>query len=194
VYENRLLPHDDARRRHLLLPPDVQYLRKPTGIIFVPVEHEFCSQYSDGEVCTILAVVDELQRCRLAMGNGERALTLKDILFVAPFNMQVGRLQNALGSAARVGSVDRFQGQEAPVVVISMCTSTLEDCPRGAEFLLNRNRLNVAVSRAQCLAIVVGSPGLAATRCASIEQMRLVNLYCRLMEIGGAVSEVCQPR
>jgi uncharacterized protein len=94
--------------------------------------------------------------------------------------MQVRRLRQRLGAGARVGSVDKFQGQEAPVVIVSMCASSLDESPRGAEFLLNPNRLNVAVSRAEALAIVVASPGLMDVRCRSIREMRLVNLLCRL--------------
>ena len=85
-------------------------------------------------------------------------------------------------AAVRIGSVDKFQGQEAPVVIVSLCSSTLEDAPRGASFLLNPNRLNVAVSRAEALAIVVGCPELMDVRCRSVEEMRLVNLLCHLVQ------------
>jgi uncharacterized protein len=78
--------------------------------------------------------------------------------------------------------VDRFQGQEAPVVIVSMCASTLDDAPRGSAFLLSRNRLNVAISRAQALAIVVGSPNLADVRVRSVEEMHLVSGWCRIEE------------
>ena len=91
-------------------------------------------------------------------------------------------LSERLGAGARIGSVDKFQGQEAAVVIVSLCSSTLDESPRGAAFLLSPNRLNVAVSRAQALAIVVGSPELLETRCRSIEEMRLVNLLCHLVQ------------
>jgi predicted RecB family nuclease len=182
VYENRLAPHDETHNRRLILPDAPKLIRRPTGIAFVHVDHDGNTQCSDEEIEIIQKLVVELRECRLAIREDEQPMSLNDILFVAPYNMQVRKLQTVLGDNARVGSVDKFQGQEAPVVVISMCASSLEDCPRGAEFLLNPNRLNVALSRAQCLAIIVGSPALAVTRCTSIEQMRLVNLYCRLME------------
>jgi superfamily I DNA and/or RNA helicase len=86
-----------------------------------------------------------------------------------------------------VGSVDKFQGQEAAVVIVSLCASTLDEAPRGAEFLLSPNRLNVAVSRAQALAIVVGSPELVEVRCKSVEEMRLVNLLCHLVQYAEGV-------
>lgn len=94
--------------------------------------------------------------------------------------MQVRRLQAAL-PGARVGSVDRFQGQEAPVVIVSMCSSFGEYGSRGLAFLLDKSRLNVALSRAQVLAIVVGDPRIAATPCGSVADMERVNLYCRLV-------------
>jgi uncharacterized protein len=106
-----------------------------------------------------------------------------DALVVAPYNMQVRALRAAIDDV-RAGSVDKFQGQEAPVVIVSMCASSAQNSPRGVEFLLNPNRLNVALSRAESLAIVVGSPRLASTRVASVAQMKLVNLFCRIVSVG----------
>jgi superfamily I DNA and/or RNA helicase len=113
--------------------------------------------------------------------NGEpRKLTFDDILFVAPYNYQVNKLKAALGPKARVGSVDTFQGQEAPVVILSMCASDAAESPRGIEFLFSKNRLNVAISRAQSLAIVVANPGLTNTAVANLEQMEQINFFCEL--------------
>ena len=157
--------------------------RAETGVRFVPVDHAGCTQDSDEEVCAIEALVAELLTCRVTVkGEPERPMHLRDVLIVAPFNMQVRALKHRLGNAARVGSVDKFQGQEAPVVIVSMCASTLDDAPRGAKFLLSTNRLNVAISRAQALAIVVGSRQLGDVRVRSIEEMRLVSGWCRIEE------------
>ena len=82
-----------------------------------------------------------------------------------------------LGDNAKVGSVDLFQGQEAPIVILSMCSSEASESPRGVEFLLNPNRLNVAISRAQALAIVVASPSLVDMNLTSDEQIKLVNNF-----------------
>ena len=82
---------------------------------------------------------------------------------------------------------DKFQGQEAPVVIVSLCAFAVEEAPRGAEFLLSPNRLNVAVSRAQALAVVVGSPMLVDVRCRAVEEMRLVNLLCHLVQYAEGV-------
>jgi uncharacterized protein len=86
----------------------------------------------------------------------------------------------------RVGTVDKFQGQEAPVVLYSTTSSSGEEVPRGLEFLFSRNRLNVAISRAQCLAVLVGSPRLLDVRTRSVDQMRLVNALCRFVEVADA--------
>ena len=116
-----------------------------------------------------------------------------DILVVAPFNFQVRQLQKELGEFARVGTVDKFQGQQAPVVLISMCSSTIEDSPRGAEFLFNANRLNVAISRAKALAVVVANPHLAEVRGKSIREMEQANLFCRLLRQGIEIENVAYP-
>jgi uncharacterized protein len=192
VYDGRLCADPATRSRRLTYGPRIgtPRLGRATGLVWVPVEHDGNSQASDEEVDAIVAIAHELLVARFCDADpGERAMRLEDILFVAPYNMQVRRLQRRLrvefGTEARVGSVDRFQGLEAPAVVVSMCASAMEDVPRGLEFLLSPNRLNVAVSRAQCLAVVVGSPSLLAARCKTLSQMRLLDLYCRLVAHAG---------
>lgn len=105
--------------------------------------------------------------------SGERhPITPENIIIVSPYNMQVAR---ELPAGTRVGTVDKFQGQEAEVVLVSMTTSSGEDLPRFIEFLYSKNRLNVAVSRAKCLAIVIANPALMSIQCNTPEQMALVN-------------------
>jgi uncharacterized protein len=111
---------------------------------------------------------------------------LKDILIIAPYNAQVFELQECL-PAARIGTVDKFQGQEAAIVIYSMTTSSRADAPRGMEFLYSLNRLNVATSRAMCLCVLVGSPLLFEPECRTPEQMRMANAYCRFLEIAKVV-------
>ena len=94
----------------------------------------------------------------------------------------------------RIGTVDRFQGQQAAVVFYSMASSSGEEVPRGLDFLFSRNRLNVAISRAQVLAIVVGHPSLSITSCGNLEQMKLVNAYCRAVEHGTTPAVACRSR
>ena len=108
-------------------------------------------------------------------------LDWEHMLFVAPYNHQVNTLKKYLGEHAKVGSVDKFQGQQAPVVFLSLCVSDVNESPRGIEFVFNKNRLNVAISRAQCLAIMVGNPKLAYTSTNSIEQIESVNLISRFI-------------
>ena len=111
-----------------------------------------------------------------------RPLTWDDILIVAPYNAQVGEIVRRL-PRARVGTVDKFQGQEAPVSIFSMTTSSPEDAPRGMEFLYSMNRLNVATSRARGLAAVVASRALVRVRARTPRQMQLANALCRFMEM-----------
>ena len=112
----------------------------------------------------------------------ESLLTLADILIIAPYNAQVFELQTRL-PGARIGTVDKFQGQEAPVVIYSMTTSSHADAPRGMEFLYSLNRLNVATSRAKCICVLVASPVVFEADCRTPEQMRLANAYCRYLEL-----------
>ena len=116
-----------------------------------------------------------------------RPLEWRDILIVAPYNAQVGAIQRMLPAEARVGTVDKFQGQEAPISIYSLTTSSPELAPRGMDFLYSRNRLNVATSRARCVAIVVGSPDLWRVRARTPAQMRLANAFCRFVELAGHV-------
>jgi uncharacterized protein len=113
---------------------------------------------------------------------------MEDILIVAPYNAQVSDLMTRMPQA-RIGTVDKFQGQQAPVVIYSLTTSSPEDAPRGMEFLYSLNRLNVATSRAQAMAIIVGSPLLLEPECRSPRQMQLANALCRYVELAQFVDE-----
>ena len=113
----------------------------------------------------------------------KRKLVTDDVLVVAPYNAQVAELHRHLPAGARVGTVDKFQGQEAPVTIYSMATSTADDAPRGMEFLYDLHRLNVAVSRARSISVVVCSPELLRVLCRTPSQMRLANALCRYAEV-----------
>jgi superfamily I DNA and/or RNA helicase len=115
--------------------------------------------------------------------GAQSQLDINDILVVSPFNAQVSRLRDRLPEGSRVGTVDKFQGQAAPVVIYSMATSRPEDAPRGMEFLYSLNRLNVATSRAKCAVIIVANPRLYAPECHSPRQMKLANALCRYREM-----------
>jgi uncharacterized protein len=112
----------------------------------------------------------------------EQAVTLEDILIIAPYNAQVFDLKDRI-AGARIGTVDKFQGQEAPIVIYSMTTSTHADAPRGMNFLYSLNRLNVATSRARALSILVCSPALFEPECKTPDQMKMANAFCRYLEL-----------
>ncbi len=153
------------------------------GLRHVPTPHAGNRTWSPEEVAEVSRLVSSLVGASWSDAGGTpRPLTLDDVLVVAPYNAQVQRLREALPGGARAGTVDKFQGQQAPVTVYSMATSSMEDLPRNLEFLYSRNRLNVAVSRAQALAVVVCAPALLCARCRTPEQLRLVNSLCSYVE------------
>jgi len=157
-----------------------------TGLRYIPVQHNGNQSESPEEVERIRDLINNLLASRTTWTDksGEEApLKLDDILVVAPYNAQVSALAKALPARARVGTVDKFQGQQAPVVIYSMTTSSPEDAPRGMEFLYSLNRLNVAVSRAQCVAVIVASPALLQVECKTPRQIQLANALCRYLEM-----------
>ena len=141
IYEGRLHAAPQTTRRRVCLPQmGGRIITREAGLVFVPVPHEGNTQASDEEVQAVRAVVSELLGRDITDTTGQRLrpLQLSDILCVAPYNMQVRKLQAALGPDARVGTVDKFQGQEAPVVILSMCASQGDTSPRGIDFLFQR--------------------------------------------------------
>ena len=172
----------------------VEWTGQAQGLMFDPVHHSGNSTVSEEEVERIASLVDQLygqpyQRARLvngAMTIESGVLGQKQILITAPYNLQVNRLQKRIGHKARIGTVDKFQGQEAPVAIHSLTASDGDSAPRGLDFLLDPNRLNVAISRAQCLSIVVGSPQLATGISNSIQNVQRLGRLCTLMEASSA--------
>ena len=185
-YEGRLSPRPGLEMQRLVSPGPVN----GTGLRFVPVLHSGNQSSSDEEANRVA----ELVRGLLDGGSrwidsagGEHAMTLEDVLIIAPYNAQVFRIQERLPDA-RVGTVDKFQGQEAPVVIYSMATSTPEEAPHGMEFLYSLNRLNVATSRARCVCVLVGSPDLFSPECRTPRQMQLANAFCHYREMADEIA------
>lgn len=179
VYSGRLEAEQDNAKQRLVLPAGVSAPVRPTGISFIPVHHEGCSQRSDEEVELIRRLYADLLSSRYIDRKGlEHAMTMENILVVAPYNLQVNRLKQVLPAGARVGTVDKFQGQEAEAVLVSMTTSSGEYLPRDIDFLYSKNRLNVAISRARCWAGVVACPALLDVNVTTPSQMALVNTLC----------------
>lgn len=155
-----------------------------SGLWLVAAEHQGNQSSAPEEVAAVARVVDWLLRDGVSWINskGEKAVLTRDgILIVAPYNAQVALLSERL-PGMRVGTVDKFQGQEAPVVIYSMTTSSPEDAPRGMEFLYSLHRLNVATSRARCASILVATPRVLEAECRTPHQMRLANALCRFAE------------
>lgn len=135
------------------------------------------------EIAALARLLVEGETCWVNPEGRQHRIGWHDLLIVAPYNAQVGAIARLLPPQARVGTVDKFQGQEAPLSLYSMASSTPEDAPRGMSFLYSRNRLNVATSRARCVAAVVASPELLRVRARTPEQMRLANALCRFVEL-----------
>lgn len=178
IYDGRLKSHALTAERYLVLKPNAHDALRPAGLSFVPIEHDGCTQSSVAEAETISALVEDLLKQQIRRANGSiEQLTAKDILVVAPYNLQVNLLRQRLPATVQVGTVDKFQGQEAAVAIVSMTTSRGDDAPRGTQFLFNPNRFNVAVSRAESLAIVVHGTHLLDGTWGRIDDLQRLNLF-----------------
>jgi uncharacterized protein len=164
------------------------------GLAVLAVEHQGCGQSSREEARAIAHAVRALLGTTLTDERGVRSLEEGDVLVVAPYNAQVRALRSALPAGVRVGTVDKFQGQEAAVVFVSFASSSKEDAPRGIDFTFDRHRVNVATSRAQCRSAIVCSPRLLDAECRTIEQMRLMSAVCRFVEMAEAHAPPAGPK
>ena len=180
VYERRLHSAPGTETQQLLADPKLDpEAIAPAGLRFVCVDSVGCTQRSQPEADRLNRTYRALLGQRWRNRNGEEAVIgVNDILVVSPYNMQVELLKRTLPAGARVGTVDKFQGQEAAVVLVSMATSSGDELPRSIEFLYSRNRLNVAISRARCLAVIYANPRLLEIPCNTIVNMELVNCLC----------------
>ncbi len=185
-YEGRLNARVFNRNREISGHPWLS----GAGLWFVPVDHQANRNSSAEEVDVIARIVESLLQPKVTWSSGrgrDRPLTAQeDILIVAPFNAQVADLTARMPDVP-IGTVDKFQGQEAPVVIYSLTTSSPEDAPRGMEFLYSLNRLNVATSRAMSTVILVGSRRLFEPECRNPRQMKLANALCRYLELANVV-------
>jgi uncharacterized protein len=188
-YEGKLNPQALTRARVLTGHPWLD----GAGLWFVPLAHEGNRNSSPEELAAIEQIVASLLQPKVqwsySQGNWRPLQREKDILIVAPYNAQVADLSARL-PGLRIGTVDKFQGQEAPVVIYSLTTSSPEDAPRGMEFLYSLNRLNVATSRAMSTVIVVGSPKLMEPECRTPRQMQLANALCRYAELATTITGI----
>lgn len=182
-YEGRLRPTagKDLERQHLAGGPI-----NGAGLFVLDVVHDGNRNGSDEEVQAVVTLIARLLASDSTWVDDQgaaRRIAPDDILVVSPYNVQVNRLAEAVPAGVRCGTVDKFQGQQAPVSIYSMATSRPEDAPRGLEFLYSLNRLNVATSRAKCAAVVVASPRLFEPECKTPRQIQLANALCRFREL-----------
>src|SRR6516164_297596 len=160
-----------------------------SGLRFVPVIHEGNQSSCPEEADTVRELIAEILGSNatwIDRHGTEAAIGLEDILIIAPYNAQVFELEERM-PGARIGTVDKFQGQEAPIVIYSMTTSSHADAPRGIEFLYSSNRLNVATSRAKCICVLVGSPMVFEAECRTPRHMQLANAFCRYLEMATTI-------
>ena len=179
IYEGRL--HTDPPNQYQAIIIDhPKLISKRNGILSIPVHHEDNIQSSLEEVRIIQKLIDELKTGQFIDKNQQiKSVTDKDILVVSPYNMQVNLLKENI-KGIEIGTIDKFQGQEAPVVIISMAVSDVDESPRGLDFVFDINRLNVAVSRAKALAVIVANDRLECCNVSSMKKMEKVGLFCRL--------------
>jgi superfamily I DNA and/or RNA helicase len=159
------------------------------GLRYLPAVHQGNQSSSPEEADRIRDLVAEILAGKttwIDREGVEAQVGLEEILIIAPYNAQVFELQERI-PGARVGTVDKFQGREAPIVIYSMTTSSHSDAPRGMEFLYSANRLNVATSRAKCICVIVASPRLFEAECRTPRQMQLTNAVCRYLELATAL-------
>ena len=179
VYEGRIAAIDDNKKRVIKPCLNSKYL-KPSGIQYIELDHYGNEQASPEEVEVIKNIIQELLSSE-KIGYEEKKISERDILIISPYNHQTRILQDALTTKYQIGTVDKFQGREAPVVIISMASSDVESSPRGIEFLFEKNRLNVAITRAKSLAIIVGSKNLITFNSMNLNRMNLTNFYIDLV-------------
>ncbi len=185
-YQGKLKPNSKNRENKIVW--DQSSVKKnystylDAGVMFITVRHQDCSLKSEEEAEKIQQLIKLLLLSKYKLGSEkERSIFLEDILIIAPFNVQVNYLKRKLDKKLKIGTVDNFQGQEAIISIFSLTSSTGEDAPRGLDFLLEPNRINVAISRAKILSIIVGSPSLAESFCKTNEEVIKLNRFIRLM-------------
>jgi uncharacterized protein len=182
-YENRLEPEAHLVDQRVRSRTAVADGAGPRRVVVATVGADNRSPAEADDVAALASAIVDGGTTWTDEGGTTRPVGWEDVLIVAPYNAQVGEIRRRLPREARVGTVDKFQGQEAPISIYSMTTSTPELAPRGMDFLYSRHRLNVATSRARCVAVMVASPDLFRVRARSPEQMRLANAFCRFAEL-----------
>ena len=180
-YEDRLLVNENNINRKIEYKKNSIIINE--GIHTVLMKHQDRSQTSIEEFEIIKKIMDQVMGCKfIDFDKTERKISIDDILIVSPFNAQVNFLKARLNKGARCGTIDKFQGMEAPITIISMTSSSVDDLPRNKKFFFNRNRLNVAISRAQCSSVILLNPKLLESAPNDYEEFKLMNYFQKLMK------------
>ncbi len=185
-YDAKLTSYSDCGQQELHANGEIS----GAGLRYLPVPHTGNKSASIEEADAVQALNENILTSRMEWTDREgnrHPIMLEDIIIITPYNAQVFEIQQRLPQA-HVGTVDKFQGQEAAIAIYSMATSSHADAPRGMEFLYSANRLNVAISRAKCLAILVASPSIFEAECKTPRQMKLANAFCRYLEMAHHLS------
>ncbi len=180
-YEERLNCDERTSKREIKLSSKTSLNLK--GINYIDANHSDYSQRNEIEGEIVKKLYKNLLGSTFKDEHGkERKIKIDDILTISPYNIQVNYLKSILPEDSRVGTIDKFQGQEAPVTLISMATSDADSIPRGLDFLFNRNRLNVAISRSQLMSIIIFSPDLLMANAKKVDEIFLIENFFKLME------------
>ena len=179
-YESRLVADQKTMKREISFKKNGTI--KENGIFYIDIDHQDNIQTSQEECDLVKKLVKEFVGLDYFDGSKKRKLTIEDILIISPYNAQVNSLLfNLNDELARVGTIDKFHGQEAPITIISMASSDSETLPRNKEFFFNRNRLNVAISRSQCVSILIFNSKLLETSPVNVDQIKLLNNFYKLI-------------
>ena len=181
-YDERLKNFDFTKKRKIIFSNKKDSLPE-TGIVMIDANHrEVCRQKSEEEGMLVKDFYNRLLGSTfLDENDNKKIMNEEDILVVAPYNVQVNYLKSILPKGAKIGTIDKFQGQQAPATIISMTTSDPESLPRNVDFFFSRNRLNVAISRSQCLSIIIMNKKILEIACKKIEHIHLVNTFMKLI-------------
>ena len=182
-YDERLKNFDFTKKRKVIFSNKKDSLPE-TGIVMIDANHrEVCRQKSEEEGMLVKDFYNRLLGSTfLDENDNKKIMNEEDILVVAPYNVQVNYLKSILPKGAKIGTIDKFQGQQAPATIISMTTSDPESLPRNVDFFFSRNRLNVAISRSQCLSIIIMNKKILEIACKKIKHIHLVNTFMKLLE------------
>ena len=182
-YDERLKNFDFTKKRKIIFSNKKDSLPE-TGIVMIDANHrEVCRQKSEEEGTLVKDFYNRLLGSTfLDENDNKKIMNEEDILVVAPYNVQVNYLKSILPKGAKIGTIDKFQGQQAPATIISMTTSDPESLPRNVDFFFSRNRLNVAISRSQCLSIIIMNKKILEIACKKIKHIHLVNTFMKLLE------------